>query len=186
MPSRYRGAGGLAGRAAWWSRSRGPRPSSLLVGLPLASLGEALRLWASGHIEKTKRLATGGPYAHSRNPLYVGSLLIALGVAVACASPWVVLAVAAYFLAFYPAVMREEAAFLAAKFPAEYAAWAAAVPLFWPRLAPGGPRASRFDWARVRMNREWRTARRCRCWRPCCSRCRTCAAPSASERAPLK
>ena len=57
--------------------------------------GEALRLWASGHIEKTKRLATGGPYAHSRNPLYVGSLLIALGVAVACASLWVALAVGA-------------------------------------------------------------------------------------------
>jgi protein-S-isoprenylcysteine O-methyltransferase Ste14 len=135
-----------------------PTPLSLLLGLPLACAGEALRIWASGHIEKTKRLATGGPYAHSRNPLYLGSLLIALGVAVACASPWAALAVAAYFAAFYPSVMREEAQFLAAKFPPEYSAWAAAVPLFWPRLAPGGPRASRFDWALVRSNREWRTA----------------------------
>jgi hypothetical protein len=81
-----------------------------------------------------------------------------LGVAVAGASPWVALAVAAYFLAFYPTVMREEAAFLAQKFTDDYAAWAAAVPLFWPRLAPAGPRVSRFDWARVRTNREWRTA----------------------------
>jgi protein-S-isoprenylcysteine O-methyltransferase Ste14 len=135
-----------------------PSPTWLGSGLVLACLGEVLRIWASGHIEKTKRLATGGPYAHSRNPLYVGSLLIALGVAVACASPWVVLAVAAYFLAFYPAVMREEAAFLAGKFREEYAAWAAAVPLFWPRLTPAGPRESRFEWARVRANREWRTA----------------------------
>jgi hypothetical protein len=135
-----------------------PSPSSLALGLPLAVLGEGIRLWASGHIEKTKRLATGGPYAHSRNPLYVGSLLLALGVAVACASPWVVLAVAAYFLAFYPSVMREEAAFLAKKFPEEHAAWVSAVPLFWPRPTPGGPRTSRFDWARVRSNREWRTA----------------------------
>jgi protein-S-isoprenylcysteine O-methyltransferase Ste14 len=135
-----------------------PTPQSLLLGLPLACLGEAVRIWASGHIEKTKRLATGGPYAHSRNPLYLGSLLIALGVAVACASPWVALAVAVYFAAFYPAVMREEAAFLAGKFPPEYSAWAAAVPLFWPRLAPAGPRASRFEWAQVRSNREWRTA----------------------------
>lgn len=135
-----------------------PTPLSLLLGLPLACAGEAVRLWASGHIEKTKRLATGGPYARSRNPLYLGSLLIALGVAVACASPWVVLAVAAYFVAFYPTVMREEAAFLAGKFPVEYAAWAAAVPVFWPRLAPAGPRDSRFDRARVRANREWRTA----------------------------
>jgi hypothetical protein len=70
----------------------------------------------------------------------------------------VALAVAAYVLAFYPAVVREEAAFLASKFGAEYAAWAAAVPPFWPRLLPSGPRASRFDWARVRMNKEWRTA----------------------------
>jgi protein-S-isoprenylcysteine O-methyltransferase Ste14 len=135
-----------------------PTPSSLLLGLPLAVLGEAIRIWASGHIEKTKSLATGGPYAHSRNPLYVGSLLIALGVAVAGASPWVLLAVAGYFLAFYPSVMREETAFLVARFPEEHARWAAAVPLFWPRPAPGGPRSSRFAWARVGTNREWRTA----------------------------
>jgi hypothetical protein len=54
--------------------------------------------------------------------------------------------------------MREEAEFLAAKFPSDYAAWSGAVPLFWPRLAPGGPRVSRFEWERVRMNKEWRTA----------------------------
>jgi protein-S-isoprenylcysteine O-methyltransferase Ste14 len=135
-----------------------PTTWSLLLGLPFACAGEAVRVWASGHIEKTKRLATGGPYAHSRNPLYVGSLLIALGVAAACASPWVVLALAAYFLVFYPTVMREEAAFLEQKFAGDYATWAAAVPLFWPRLTPAGPRASRFDWGTVRANREWRTA----------------------------
>jgi protein-S-isoprenylcysteine O-methyltransferase Ste14 len=157
MPSRFRVTAGwvVGALVALLARSS---PVSLLLGLPLVLLGEAVRLWASGHIEKTKCLATGGPYAHSRNPLYVGSLLLALGVAVACASPWVVLAVALYFLAFYPSVMREEAAFLARKFPNEYAEWAAAVPLFWPRLRPGGPRGSRFEPARVRQNREWRTA----------------------------
>src|SRR5262249_50514950 len=118
------------------------RPSvlSLAVGLPLALLGEALRIWASGHIEKTKSLATGGPYAHTRNPLYVGSLFLGLGLAVASASVEVVVAVAAYFAAFYPAVMREESGFLARKFPEEYADWARAVPLFLPRLAPPRPR----------------------------------------------
>jgi protein-S-isoprenylcysteine O-methyltransferase Ste14 len=135
-----------------------PTPVSLALGLPLVLLGEALRLWAAGHIEKTKALATGGPYAHTRNPLYVGSLLIAIGVAVAAASPWVALAAAVYFLAFYPSVIREEAGFLAKKFGEDYSGWAAAVPLFLPRLAPAGPRSSRFDWARVRQNREWRTA----------------------------
>jgi protein-S-isoprenylcysteine O-methyltransferase Ste14 len=135
------------------------RPSalSLLAGAPLALIGEAIRLWASGHIEKTRVLATGGPYAHTRNPLYVGSLLMALGVSVATASPWSALAVAAYFAAFYPSVMREEAAFLAGKFGDSYAAWASEVPVFVPRLTPGGPRASRFSWARVAANREWRT-----------------------------
>ena len=126
-------------RARCW---RVPRPARWLLGLPLLLAGEASACGPPGHIEKTKCLATGGPYAHSRNPLYVGSLLIALGVAVACASPWVVLAVAVYFAAFYPSVMREEAAFLARKFPREYAEWAAGVPLFWPRLSPGG-RAAR-------------------------------------------
>ena len=135
-----------------------PRPATLLAGSVLGVLGEALRLWASGHIEKSRALATGGPYAHTRNPLYLGSVLLALGVAVASASPWVVLAVGAYFLAFYPAVVREEAAFLRTRFGAEYEAWAAAVPLVLPRLTPGGPRSSRFEWARVRANREWQTA----------------------------
>ena len=157
MPSRYRvPAGWLVGLLVV-ALAR-PTPSSLLLGVPLALAGELVRIWASGHIEKTKRLATGGPYAHSRNPLYVGSLLIALGVAIACASPWVVLAVAVYFLAFYPPVMREEASFLADKFPSDYATWAGAVPLFWPRLTPAGPRVSRFEWERVRVNKEWRTA----------------------------
>lgn len=115
-------------------------------------------MWASGHIEKTAALATGGPYAHTRNPLYFGSLLLAAGFAVAAASPWVAAALAVYFTAFYPATIRDEAAFLAGKFDDEYAAWARAVPLFLPRPLPAGPRATRFLWRRVRQNREWRTA----------------------------
>lgn len=156
MPSRYRVPVGWA-LGVLVVALASPTASSLLLALPLAVAGEAIRVWASGHIEKTRTLATGGPYAHCRNPLYVGSLLIALAVGVAAASPWVVLAVAAYFLAFYPSVMREEAAFLARTFPEPYAAWAKAVPAFWPRPTPGGPRQSRFEWSRVARNREWRT-----------------------------
>jgi protein-S-isoprenylcysteine O-methyltransferase Ste14 len=135
-----------------------PTPASLLLGLAPVLAGEGLRLWASGHLDKTRTLATGGPYAHSRNPLYLGSLLIALGVTAASASPWAVLALIAYFAAFYPPVMREEAAFLREKFPAEFEAWARAVPAFLPRLRPAGPRTSRFAAERVSRNREWRTA----------------------------
>jgi protein-S-isoprenylcysteine O-methyltransferase Ste14 len=157
LPSRLRVPVGWAAGIAALVLAR-PTAASLAAGLPLAMLGEVLRLWAAGHIEKTKSLATGGPYAHTRNPLYLGSVIMAAGMAVAAASPWVALAGAVYLLAFYPAVIREEATFLSGKFGAAYAEWAAAVPLFWPRLRASGPRASRFDWARVRMNREWRTA----------------------------
>jgi len=134
-----------------------PTPWSLLGGLALGLLGEALRIGASGHIEKTRVLATGGPYAHTRNPLYLGSTLMAAGIALAAASPWAALAGAVYFLAFYPSAIRGEAAFLATRFPDTFGPWAREVPAFLPRLTPGGPRASRFSWARVGLNREWRT-----------------------------
>jgi protein-S-isoprenylcysteine O-methyltransferase Ste14 len=157
MPSRLRVPAGYVVGLLVLLLAR-PRPAWLLAGLPLALAGEALRVWASGHLEKTRALATGGPYAHTRNPLYVGSLLLALGVAVAAGSFWAALAVAAYFGAFYPSVMREEASFLRNRFGEAYLAWAREVPLFLPRLRPAGPRESRFRWQRVRVNREWRTA----------------------------
>ena len=157
MPSRYRVPAGWLIGVIVVVLAR-PTPLSMAMGVPLVLIGEAIRIWASGHIEKTKILATGGPYAHCRHPLYVGSLFIALGAAVASASLWVVLAVGAYFLAFFPSVMHEESEFLARKFPDEHAAWAAAVPPFLPRLTPGGSRSSRFQWTGVTRNREWRTA----------------------------
>jgi hypothetical protein len=157
LPSRLRVPAGWAVGVLALALAR-PTPESLLIGLPFVLVGEVIRVWASGHIDKTRQLATGGPYAHTRNPLYLGSVLIAAGIVVAAASPWVALGAAAYLIAFYPSVMREEARFLAGKFSSAYAEWAAAVPLFLPRLTPGGPRASKFDGARVRANREWRTA----------------------------
>lgn len=134
-----------------------PTQESLAIAAPIALCGEAIRIWAAGHIEKTLALATGGPYAHTRNPLYVGSVLLALAAGVATASPWAVAALMAYFAVFYPSVIREEAAFLRAKFAAEYALWEREVPLFVPRPTPGGPKASHFQWSRVARNREWRT-----------------------------
>lgn len=157
MPSRYRVVAGYAAGLVVFLFAR-PTPRSVLLAVPCLFLGEAVRLWASGHIEKTERLATGGPYAHTRNPLYVGSALLALGVALACASQPAAAAIALYLLAFYPTVIREEAEFLRRKFEDVYDAWAREVPVFFPRLSPGGPRASHFSWAQVARNREWRTA----------------------------
>jgi protein-S-isoprenylcysteine O-methyltransferase Ste14 len=157
MPSRYRVVAGYAAGLVVFVFAR-PTSRSLLLAVPCFLLGEAIRIWASGHIEKTQRLATGGPYAHTRNPLYVGSAVLALGVAVACASLPAAVAVVLYLAAFYPAVIREEAEFLRRKFEGEYETWAREVPVFFPRLTPGGARTSRFSWARVARNREWRTA----------------------------
>jgi hypothetical protein len=134
-----------------------PTAQSILGGLALALAGEALRIWASGHIQKAERLATGGPYAHTRNPLYLGSLLIGLGVALAGQSFLAAALVLLYFAFFYPTVMREEAVFLQGRFPQDYGEWARAVPVFLPRPLPAGPRATRFRWEHVRANREWRT-----------------------------
>lgn len=135
-----------------------PTPHSLVIGGALALVGELIRIWASGHIEKTHRLATGGPYAHTRNPLYVGSVLMALGLLAAARHPISVTAGLAYLAVFYPFIVREEAKFLRGKFPDEYHDWALKVPLFFPRLTPGGPRGSKFQMARLLANHEWRSA----------------------------
>lgn len=134
-----------------------PTTDSLIRGGVLAVAGELIRIWASGHIEKTHRLATGGPYAHTRNPLYVGSVLMALGLLVAARHPLSVVTGLAYLVVFYPVIVREEAAFLRAKFSDPYHDWAKHVPIFFPRLTPGGPRASKFEMSRLVANHEWRS-----------------------------
>lgn len=133
-----------------------PTRLSLVLGVACMVPGEALRLWAAGHIDKTRCLATSGPYRHSRNPLYLGSVLICLGVAVAAAQPVALLAIAAYLLAFFPYVIRSERCFLRERFGSQYEAWASRVPEFVPRLTPAGPPGERFAWRRVSLNREWK------------------------------
>ena len=134
-----------------------PTRESLMVGGAFAAIGESIRLWASGHIEKTLRLATGGPYAHTRNPLYVGSVVMALGLLAATCSTISIVAGLAYLSVFYPFIIREEAEFLRSKFGAAYDAWALEVPIFFPRITPGGPRATRYEWNRLAANHEWRS-----------------------------
>ena len=134
-----------------------PTRDWLIAGGVIAVLGELIRIWASGHIEKTHRLATGGPYAHTRNPLYLGSVLMALGFLVAARHPISVTVGLAYLVVFYPFIIREEAKFLKGKFQDPYHDWALRVPLFFPRLTPGGPRESKFQMSRLLANHEWRS-----------------------------
>jgi protein-S-isoprenylcysteine O-methyltransferase Ste14 len=117
---------------AWLSR---PSALSLAAGLPVAVLGLALRAWAAGCLAKNQQLATGGPYAHTRNPLYVGTLLVAAGLAVASRSVGLGVLFGAVFLLIYLPVIQLEEQHLRRLFSG-YAAYAAEVPALWPRLRP--------------------------------------------------
>ena len=118
---------------AWFSS---PTPLSMAVGIPLSLLGLALRAWAAGCLAKNRELATGGPYAYTRNPLYIGTLLVAAGLAIASRSPGLAVLFAAVFLLVYLPVIQNEEQHLRKIFP-EYAAYAERVPALIPRLSAG-------------------------------------------------
>jgi len=130
-----------------------PTPFSLLCGLPVSMLGLWLRGWAVGHLEKNQRLTTSGPYAWVRNPLYLGSLIVAAGMVVAsCRWSLAILFAAVFLLIYLPAIELEEQ-YLRMLFQA-FDEYAAAVPMLLPRLrrASGG---QRFRWSLYLHNREY-------------------------------
>lgn len=134
-----------------------PRPASLIAGIIPMAAGAALRSWASGHIRKQEKLATSGPYAYTRNPLYLGSFLMAFGALVMARSWWAAFAFTAVAAPLYITVMRREEQFLAGKFGDAFTSYREAVPLFFPRLTPwGGKGAEAFDPGLLRRHREWR------------------------------
>jgi protein-S-isoprenylcysteine O-methyltransferase Ste14 len=135
---------------AWFSH---PDPASLAVGLPLSACGLALRAWAAGHLAKDRRLATSGPFSFTRNPLYLGTLITALGLAAAARSVGLALLCAALFaLVYLPAIELEEQ-HLTSILPG-YAEFAARVPLLIPRWPKTfGP--ERFSTALYMQNREY-------------------------------
>lgn len=144
-----------------------PTTASLVVASGVACLGLALRAWAAGSVDKGARLAVVGPYAYTRNPLYLGSFVIGAGITLAGGHwAWPVL-FAAYFAAVYVPTVRREADELAEQFGEGYREYAEAVPALRARLTPyrpdGDDRASerhpaRFSWARYMRYREWEAA----------------------------
>ncbi len=98
----------------WLAR---PTVISIIMGGVVAALGVLIRALASGHVKKNAELTMTGPYAYSRNPLYVGSIVIGIGFGVAALSWWIALGLAVLFLAIYIPVIRSEEAFLRSKFP---------------------------------------------------------------------
>ncbi|MEO6725283.1 MAG: isoprenylcysteine carboxylmethyltransferase family protein [Blastocatellia bacterium] len=134
-----------------------PTWRSLAVGIPIAVGGALIRAWASGHLRKNTELAIAGPYAHTRNPLYFGSFVMAAGCAIAGGS-WLIGAwLVAFFLAVYWPVMQTEAVYMRKLFGEAYARWSAEVPLFLPRLTPYRSGQTRsFDLNQYLHHREYR------------------------------
>ena len=125
-----------------------PSPQSLMIGAAIAIVGESIRLWAAGHLEKSKEVTQSGPYRYTRHPLYLGSSLIGIGVAIVSNNQIAAVIVITYMLLTLTAAMRSEEAHLREKFGDAYDAYA-------EKRAPQVERP--FSWRRAIYNREHHT-----------------------------
>lgn len=159
MSDRRHGLGGQAFLARWrvflgfvfaaivvWLAT--PTPRSLLAGAVIAFAGELIRVWAAGHLEKSKEVTQSGPYRYTRHPLYLGSSLIGIGMAIVSNNLLVAAIVVSYLALTLTAAMRSEEAHLREKFGDAYDAYA-------EKRAPMVERA--FSWQRAIHNREHHT-----------------------------
>lgn len=138
-----------------------PTPLVLAIGAGISFVGLGTRAWASGHIRKNSKLATSGPYAYTRNPLYLGSFLLGLGFTIASGRWLLAVLFGLLFLGIYFPVMRVEASTLAGLFGRDYDAYRESVPLFFPRLTPyreGEGTSEKFDKNLYLRYREYRAA----------------------------
>jgi len=137
---------------AWFSL---PTAASMAWGIPISVAGLALRAWAAGCLAKNQNLATGGPYAYTRNPLYIGTLLVAAGLAIAARSIGLAALFTVVFVFLYLPVIQNEEQHLRKIFP-EYATYAERVPALFPRFA-AGPRKNPnpFSMALYLRNQEY-------------------------------
>jgi protein-S-isoprenylcysteine O-methyltransferase Ste14 len=140
-----------------------PTPRSIIIGTFIGMVGLFVRGAAAGYLYKDRELAISGPYARTRNPLYLGSAILAAGIVVAGNSLWAGVLTALYFTIFYSAVMRSEEADLREHFGAAFSHYAARVPLFFPHLVGGyhhelqsASPPVKFSWAQFKRNREYR------------------------------
>ncbi|HZE80836.1 MAG TPA: isoprenylcysteine carboxylmethyltransferase family protein [Candidatus Polarisedimenticolia bacterium] len=144
----------------WFAR---PTWASLGAGFAVETVGVIVRALASGHIRKNAALATTGPYAHTRNPLYLGSIIIAVGFIIAARNVWIGVAALAMFAFIYLPVIAAEEKYLRSTF-SDYDRYASEVPRFLPRLTPyragagadDGP--SQFSSALYLRHREYNAA----------------------------
>lgn len=118
--------------AAFYIWRARPTWASLAVGIVPALCGIAIRTFASGQVQKDRELTMTGPYAYVRNPLYLGSILIGIGFAIAARDLWVAVVLVVFFVAIYVPVIRGEESYLRRRFP-EYADYTRRVPSLLPR-----------------------------------------------------
>ena len=128
---------------------------SLVYGTLVASLGLLIRAWATGHLKKNDELAMTGPYALTRNPLYLGSFIIGIGFSIAGRNTWIYVLFLVGFALIYGCTMDREMKHLRALFPEEYARYQNQVPLLFPRLRHLERGEGRFSLDRYRKNREY-------------------------------
>lgn len=138
--------GFLSGAVAY-ALSR-PTPRSVAIGLTVALVGELVRLWAAGHVEKGREITRSGPYRYVRHPLYLGSAVMGLGFIIAARTIFPAIIASVYLGATLTAAIRTEEATLEARFGGEYAAY---------REGRRAPVDRPFSFSRVRANREPRT-----------------------------
>lgn len=138
-----------------------PVPRSILYGALVGALGLFLRAHAAGYLHKQEVLTTTGPYAYTRNPLYFGSSILTLGVAIATWSWISAILLCGYFALFYSIVMRKEEQELRLQHGTIFDQYAQAVPLFLPKVTPaklGTASPGSFSFPQYRKNREYRAA----------------------------
>jgi protein-S-isoprenylcysteine O-methyltransferase Ste14 len=131
-----------------------PTVESILMGAVLVIPGLVIRALASGQLEKNEQLATGGVYAHTRNPLYLGSLILSIGFALASRSWWIVAGIILLFFAIYLPVIRAEEVFLRQRFP-QFEDYARQVPRLFPQVRASGNSSGPFSWDLYWKHREY-------------------------------
>src|SRR6202158_3482908 len=137
-----------------------PTRTSLIAGTLVMLPGVVLRGLASGHVQKDKQLTISGPYAYTRNPLYLGSLMLAAGFAIAARSGWIVAIMLLMFAVIYVPVIAGEERYLRQTFP-EYDDYARHVPRMLPRLTRYGSQQSAYSSARYWKHREYQASLGC-------------------------
>jgi protein-S-isoprenylcysteine O-methyltransferase Ste14 len=130
-----------------------PTGRSLLVGMSIAASGEALRIWAAGHLHKAREVTASGPYRWLPHPLYVGSSVMGLGLAIACASVPVAVLIAVYLVTTLTAAIMSEEAFLRRTFGEQYDLYRSGVAA---KRRDRGTARRRFSLSQAIANREHR------------------------------